>query len=645
MGIYSKRGGGAKSQTISPNEQIAQQFGRLVSTGIVDMGDHYLVDKEAAQALRRERFRSTTMSSVPSMPRHFVRDGGGMGVGKSGGRWPAATFEVLRDLRERAPILQPIHQARAYQIRRLAQKWPGRKGTVGWRVVHKDHFQHNSRTPEYIKPYIQRFERVLQSPAPDYQQGTLAAFLGLIEEDLLTINRPAVEILRSALEPGRVVQFRAVDGAVIWPTAQWAEQWCRTNQTWNAQRKPRKLTIEEQIEIVSKAISYDLYGVEYVLVRDGTLEAVYAPGDLIVAPIANRTDLRWNGYHPSHVEQAIQLIAAFMATFDFNHGYFTKGMMAEFILGLPGDLHDDDVDAFIDMFREATQGTNRAWQPPVLPIHSDKAIQKIDLKMANREMMFEVWLSLLLSLNAAIYRMDPSSINAKPWDGGQGGKLSEGNRTMEIGLAKEEGLQGDMTHITETILNPLAARCHPDLRVVWEYGDHDPKAEAEVYQIRGQVDMTRNEIRLEQGAEPMGFYLEPEALKNASEEDRQKFEENPWNMPTDTAFAQILNQRAQIANQQQMMSQMGGGQQPHTDGFGQEEDGFGNPQQGSQPPFGQPPKPPGAGQPARSATPGQPARPGPPGVQPPAPAPLAKARTVRTVYVYDEMGLTEAGEG
>lgn len=592
-----------RTPSLSPTDD---PLGELVRDGVKDMGSSLQIDKAALRAVQQSRARNLAISSVPSTPRNMLRDAGGVAVGKGHSR-AGVTHEYLREMRELAPILQPIHQARQYQTRVMSQKWNGQKGRVGLRIVHKDHLEHDARPPDSIKAHIERFERVFWTPAPAYNIRTLSTAGTLLMEDLLTINRPVVEKIPSAVDPRRIVQWRPVDGALIWETMSWVEKWCANNPRWNSGYESARLTDADRINIVSHRLHHDLHGAEYCLVRDGILEAVYPPGRLLVAPIQNRTDITWAGYPPSHVQQALKLIGAFISTFDYNASLFTKGMLAEFILGLPGDMHDDDVDAFVEMFREASQGVGNAWRPPIIPLpHGGDTITKIDLKNTNTEMGFEIWLSLLISLCSAVYRMDPSTINAKPWNAGKSPGLSEGNRTEEIDLAREEGLQGDIGHLCEHIYTPLAQSAHPDLIVIAEYGNYDPMKEAQVYELRGKTDMTRNEIRLENGLTPRGPWLSDDEYKTAPPEKQKAHDENLWNMPTDPGFTGAFNQ-GKMREQQAMMGPPGGQQagapagpnDGHDDGYGGKDDGFGGTlathdpaPYGTPAPPGAPPKPP-----------------------------------------------------
>lgn len=632
------------AQATSALDELSRYGVEVADDGAVN------IPPEAMKRIREDRLRRATISKVPSTPRTLFRDAGGMGVRKGHSRFEVLSLDSLRKIRERSPILQAIHSARHFQVRRMARPWSGKRGDVGWRVVHKDHFDHQAEQPEYIRPYVKRFTETLTSPAERYECRTTGDMLAPLWEDLATINRPVVELLRSAWSPNTIVGFRPVDGAIIWPTLVWLEKWLAENPRWFQQggrsHDPKKLSEQDALYLISEIVGQDIGGADYCLVRESVLEAVYKGDDLIVAPMHNRTDISYSGYPPGHVEDAIETVLSFLNAFEFNGSYFTRGMLAEFILGVSGDVHDDDVDAFVDMLREATQGVGKAWQPPVMPLPTDGTITKIDLKPSNKEMMFETWMSLLVALTCANYRMDPSTINAKPWEGGGGGALSSPNREKEIALAKEEGLQGDLGHLVESILVPLAKTCHPDLRVVMEYGDYDPQKEAAVYEVQARTSRTRNEIRLESGDEPKGFWCEPEEYDSLPEEDQKKYDNNPWNWPTDSGFASAMNQA-------QMRDQMAQQQQPQDDGFGEapagedqaqgDDDGFGGGPAGEDQGFGKPPpqkfpfgQPPGAPaqQQAPQAAPQQPpsAAPAP---RPPVPTqPLQKARRV-TVRVEE----------
>lgn len=559
-----------------------------------DRGDYLEIDKTVLQDVRMEKLRRQGVTSVPTLPRDITRDVGGA-FPRGLGRWPAPTFEQLRNIRETAPVLQPIHKARNYQMRRMCTPWPGRRGTVGIRVVHKDYQEWNAIPPEGFERYVKQFEKVLWAPAPAYEHTTLGSVMGPLMEDLLTINRPVVELIPALLDPKRILMFRPVDGAYIWETMLWMERWKAENPRWSSGYSMQSLNDDDVMDIVSHQINHDLHGAQYVLVRDGIAEATYAPGRLLVGKLQTRTDARFAGYPPSHVEEAYALIKGFVAAFEFNTTVLTKGILTSFLLGVPADLHDDDKRAFAQSLREATQGVQRAGQPAIIPLHQGQKIEKIDLGAPQTDVLFEAMMSVTLALTTGVYRMDPSTINAKPWDGGGGSALSEGNRTQEIALAKEEGLQGDLGHLLDTLINPIAMRCHPDLRVIAEYGDYDAKKESEIYTANIATWQTPNEARLEMGRRPLGVFLTDEDYAAADDAAKSKHDDNPNNRIANTTLEQARQQAAQMDMQKQQMAQGGppgpggpdDGQAGDDDGFGGRDDGFGGAAHGSDPnPFG-----------------------------------------------------------
>lgn len=619
---------------------------RKIGVQVDETGDMH-IPADVLKRIRSERMRRVAVTGIPHTPRQLQRDAGGVAVAKGASKINSVSLEGLRRIRERAPVLQVIHGARSYQLRHLCRKFSGKKGDIGWRIVHKDFKTPNVQVPDSIKPYIQRVEQLFEKPSDQYEYPTLASVLNPIMDDYLTINRPSVEIIHSLLDPHRIVQFQPADGAILWPTLVWLEKWKQDTPGWAGHYGGDDLTVQDQLEIASAAIQYDLSGARFAIVRDGLLEGVMRPADCIVAPLINRTDIAVAGYPPSHVEQALDLVTAFIRAFDFNSNYFTRGAMAEFILAVSADYHDSDIDAFVDMWRESVQGVDAVWQPPILPVGENGDVTKIDLRESNREMMFEVFLAVLIALSAGIYRMDPSMLNAKPWDGAGGPKLSEPGRGDEQKLAKEEGLQGDMQHLTDSILTPICQRAHPDLLCVWEYGDYDPQEEAKLYDIRTNIDWSRNDVKIMEGESPRGFWMSDDDLEKASDEEQQKYWDNPYNWPKDSVFAGAINSAKTLKQQNdQFAQQQAAGMQPQgepsddpyakdQDGFGgsgHADNGFGVPTPRT--PFGKPGAAPGGapGAPRPSASP--PPRPTPP--TPSASSPMRKGRRP-VVVVYDDL--------
>lgn len=589
-------------------------------------GGFYLT-ADAVKEMRKRRLREHARSRVPSTSRYLYREGGGAGVRKGQSQWDQVSLEVLREIRERSALNQALHSARRHQVRQMSRKWNGEKGSVGWRVCHKDYLEPDAVPPEGFDRIIKTFERQMVCPSRRYCK-TLPMAMAQLEEDYLTINRPAIEPLYSDFDPNYLVGWRPVDGALLWPTLFFLQRWFRNNPSFN-HGYGSTLTEDNVFDMIAESMQVDVRMAEFVLVREGVAEQTYGEGELIVHPDYTRTDVRYAGYPPSHVEESAEIILSFINAWVYNSTFFTRGMLAEIAFAVTGNIHDQDLTAFVNVLRQATQGVQNAHQPPVLVLPEDGAVEVMNLKAPNTEMGFEGWMSLLASLFCAVYRADVSIIGAKPWDGGKPAPLSEAGRGEEIALAREEGLVNDLGHLN-AMLDDLAERCHPDLRVMQEFGDYDPKKDAEITEIRQRTTKTTNELRILAGDDPIGFWLSSEKRKELGDdhEDVIKHWASPWNIPLQPTATAMLQQQAsaEMFADQQANGFGGPGGQPGP--FGEPPGGQGGP--GGPPGQGQPPGggfPPGQGQP--------PGQGGPGGAQPPQPAqPMAKGRVLVRVYEH-----------
>ena len=61
--------------------------------------------------------------------------------------------------------------------------------------------------------------------------------------------------------------------------------------------------------------------------------------------------------------------------------------------------------------------------------------------------------------------------------------------------------------------------------------------------VRVSKWITKNECRMEEGGSPIGFYLSPEKYSKLEEgdEDKKKYDSNPWNYPADVPIPNYIN--------------------------------------------------------------------------------------------------------
>ena len=127
--------------------------------------------------------------------------------------------------------------------------------------------------------------------------------------------------------------------------------------------------------------------------------------------------------------------------------------------------------------------------------------------------------------------------------------------------------------LTDSIIKPT----YSDLRlIVIGLDTQDEKGQLDLVIEKGKTYLTTNELRVMDNAEPLGFWVSAEKYKGLSDEDKEKFDTNPYNWPSDspkTSYIQTFNSAKQ---QEAMMQQQAGGQDDGQGGDEQDQ-GDGNP--------------------------------------------------------------------
>lgn len=538
------------------------------------------ISPELQAKLREHRMRSAAQGVAPTTPRFTPMGPYGAVERTSGIQRYTAT--ALRDIRNSSVLLKAIHRVRHAQFRAVCRPSSGQPGSVGYRLVHVSAPEPQQKAPEGFDKIIATIKPLVERPQPRWCP-TLAQAMVMGWEDLAVINQPASEPLHHPQDERHLLAWRFIDGAMVQPLADWLQSWRTSVPQWSG-ALPGVATTADELAYLSRKTNLDLQGKDpaaWLLVREGIPERIMGAHDLHVGPMMTSTDIRQVGYWPSYVEDAITLIRAWDQVFAYNHNYFKQGWMAEFILGIKGG-GAAEVQTLVAQLRDNVMGVSNAWIPPVIPISSDGDLISIPMKQANREMTFETLDSRLVSLICALYRMRPEELNARDWAGGNSPSLSEGSKNEQIEAARSDGLRNDIGHLTEACIEPVLRRIHPDVRLVWDFGEEKAKDVIEITSQAVSKWRTRNEARNSEGADPIGFWVPAKDVAGLSDEDYQKFITNPWNSPADPSFMQQINAQAQREQQEKMMAQYGPAAMQQQQGGGSDQGGFGGGQDGDQ---------------------------------------------------------------
>lgn len=526
------------ADSLPPDSPWQVFFQDLEKRGISYGGGQFHVPEGAVQDMLMNRVRQSAVSTVPSVERFFQRDIGGQAVSKGGGAVRARTFEELRHTRDDGPFLAALHSGIQTNVQAHARVASDRRGDIGFRVVHKDFLDSKTKAPDYITPYIKRFEALLRHPSPmeDHGCSTLADFLGRLTDDLLTINRPVTEILYSSMDPSLVVGMRAVDGALIYNTCDYLATWVRSNRCYRG-RKIEDMNPADVLDLMSSTMRVDLTGDRpYVLVRDGIAEASYERGRLYVAPFQTRTDIRFHGYPPGYLELAMEAITGWWTTWDFDMNQWTSGVWYDSLLAVVGGYGANSIRQAMDAMRER-KGYRGAASMPVAELGDAADVKRIPLKEIKDDIGFQKRFAFYASLICATYREHPSIVNFPSWDGGKGATLSQPSHEPEMKVARTDGLRKNLGHFAHLLTRIAQERCHPDLVVIVELDDEDHEKQVQVIDTQVKTHLTRNEARVAENKPPLGFWVAAEDYQALADADKKRFDENVWNMPADQPLA------------------------------------------------------------------------------------------------------------
>ena len=487
-------------------------------------------------------------SIVPSLSRDQMADVGGVAISKSSVLPHYLSYQALREFAIRTPIIQAIESSRIRAIQRYGVLYSGRRGDIGVRVGHVDELRGGRQAPSGFDVYVREAERILTCPAPGVGVNSLADLLGLLGSDLSTINRPTVEIIRSAAT-GRMTGLRPIDGAIVYNVVDVVS--ARSQQMFQGM-DPSKVSDEDILNRLAMSLHRDIERAEYVLVRDGIVETIYPPGVIACFPMMRTTDVRYAGYQPSLLEMALEAVAAWWATFDHENSTFRDGWFADMLLLLSSTIGADQARTLEADLIERGRGYKKDRHPIVLRGLEGSEIQKVDLGQVRTDMTYERRFAFCGALICAIYQVDPSSVGMKPFEGGQAPRLSERSREEEIENNNKAGYEADLVHLAGALTRIMQREIHPELSITIEFGRTDPVAEEKVRKSRVEYDMTRNESRLLAGDRAIGFYLTPDEYDKASEENRRRHDENVWNMTKDPVMVSQMKaiQEAQVAREQ-----------------------------------------------------------------------------------------------
>lgn len=379
----------------------------------------------------------------------------------------AMTYVAIERVAAGVPVVTDVIRTRTAQVLRFCQR-PDDRHSPGLKVRLRD--RSIAPTPESDKLCRELEDVILQCgyTDPDHpEMGTpLKHFAAMFIRDSLTYDQATFEIVPDRL--GRPSYFQVVDATTI--------------------RRVDPIVAKED-------------GVSFVQVIEGTVVADFKPNELAFCIRNPRSGIRSYGYGESEIESLIREITGFLWAIEYNRRFFSQGSTTKGILNFKGAIPDKHMQAFRRQWYAMVAGVANAWRTPIT--NADD-LQWINLQMSNRDMEYGSWMDFLIKVVCARYLIAPEEVNFSYGNTGQSQAMGTAPIEEKLTASKDLGLKPLVQWLFTQLNTHFLQRIHPDFEVI-PVGLDDKGAEAEADLLQKQVRIWRtvDEIRVEQGLDPM----------------------------------------------------------------------------------------------------------------------------------------------
>lgn len=474
-----------------------------------------------------------------------------------------ATFDLLRQLADVSPIDRLIIDTRIMQVKRVARRSRADVGpeAIGFAIRHERHNDPDFEVPEGIKKLCRTIEEIIGSPTAPFHTTARDFFASAVEEEL-TIDRKAMVIARD--DRKRPVRIHLIDGATVRPVPFVVFEAIQreTLKTGNVGILSAE-KYQETLYHLSELSGFDMTEAAYVQIVDGNIVGAWRDDEMSVDITNPSVRLNSWGYGRSLLEKSHRFSTAFLKAWNYNLELFNLNY-PEAVLGVIGEYDEEGLRAFRRKVLGEGDGKDNNWRLPVIPMPDERSrLEMVKLRDNPKDMMFAEFLSAIIRLKCAAFRMHPSLINFES-DQGSGVVFKSGDtEEQQIELSQEEGFHALLDSLGDWITRVIVKEWHEDLRFVWVGLDQEGEDALVQRAIQEGSYLSTNEIRKKRG-----------------------HKKAPSEIPTDPAdwIGGTWMQAAQAIQGQQMQQMQMGGQGYDQGDFGDGDDPQGGPpQRGGQP--------------------------------------------------------------
>lgn len=351
----------------------------------------------------------------------------------------------------KTPIIKAIIGKRVEQVVAFAEPQPNKYSTGFVIKPRKRYSQEDDAklTNEDIQKiaYLTDFITNCGDDTNAWHGDDFDSFLRKITTDTLTLDKMTFEVV--ANRKGVPVEFLATDSATMK---------LAINSTTNDLNRDKK----------------NGYYPTICQVWDSQIITDFYPWELCFGIRNPTTDIRYNGYGVSELEDLIYTVTAMLWSDEYNTRFFSQGSMPKGIMKVSSSVSQPKLMEFRQEWLSMVAGVYNAHKTPML--EADK-FDWVDLHKSNRDMEFSKWMEYLIKICCAIYKIDPSEIGFPMSGSSDNAPLFEANNSAKLKYSKDNGLKPILKFIQGKINKHIIWRLDPNYEFSFVGLDNETEAQ------------------------------------------------------------------------------------------------------------------------------------------------------------------------
>jgi len=406
----------------------------------------------------------------------------------------------------------------------------------------------------------------------------LSQTLKMITRDGLAYGRIAIEFIYTK-DPttgvDRLHSFRAVDAATIYKIV--------PSQKHDTTRRQQAIELLQQIQnkkFDTKSYERDEY--KWVQVAGGKPIQVFSDKELVVYTLYPTTNIEYNGYPLTPIDQALNAIATHINITIHNKMYFENGRASRGMLVIQSDdVGEAELQKMQLQFHQSINSVGNSWRMPVFGVGTEDSISWQSIDNSGRDKEFQFLSDDTARVILGAFQISPEELPgyAHLSKGSSSQTLSESSNEYQITTARDVGLRPLLYDIQDLFNTHIIPKFNEDLSKTHQFvlaglEDDDPEKESTRLQQDMAVHMTYDDVLTAVEKDKLGAELGGDfplnqtwqqaiapyltvgtimenffGVKDASKDPRYNYIRDPFWLQ----YQQLVLQKAQLAMQQQMM--------------------------------------------------------------------------------------------